>query len=94
MRGRPQYKERLRLHILDKRKLVRTGQGHLEPVPKEPHDPRKTLAMRLLESIHEAPIEELLLAGNLNQVAEALDIHFSTVSLWRRRLGLRNGDGE
>ena len=89
MTGRPRFKERLRKHILDKRKLVRTGQGRLEPMPREPHDPRKTLAMRLLESVHEAPIEELLLGGDLNQVAKTLGIHFSTVSLWRHRLGLR-----
>jgi nicotinate-nucleotide pyrophosphorylase (carboxylating) len=52
-------------------------------------DPRKTLAMRLLEEKFGQPIEFLLAQGTLNEVAEALGITFTTVSKWRLRLGLR-----
>ncbi|KKL28216.1 hypothetical protein LCGC14_2377330, partial [marine sediment metagenome] len=49
--GGVRYKERLRRKILKDRGLVRTGQGHLEPMPDSPDvDPNKTLAMRLIEA--------------------------------------------
>ncbi|KKL70591.1 hypothetical protein LCGC14_2103410, partial [marine sediment metagenome] len=48
--GGIQYKERVRRSVLKKRGLVRVGKGHLEPMPDEPIDPNKTLAMRLIEA--------------------------------------------
>ena len=83
------FKERIRQRILKNRGLVRTGQGHLAPEPKEPDDPNKTLAMRLIEDKHGAPIEELLMQGSIKQVGEDLGIDETTVSKWRLRLGLR-----
>lgn len=83
-----QFKERLRRKVLEQRGLERAGQGHLEDKPVTPN-PRKTLLMRLLEMQCGRPIEELLMEGNLEQVGAKLQIHFSTVSHWRERLGLR-----
>ena len=86
--GTTQFKERLRRKVLEQRGLERKGQGHLDKVVTPP-DPRKTLLMRLLELQFGSPIEELLVEGNLEQVGEKLQIHFTTVSHWRERLGLR-----
>jgi len=83
------FKERVRRQVLKKHGLVRAGQGHLEPMPEEPVDPNKTLAMRVLQELHGIPIEELLMGGNLKEVATLLGVGESTVSKWRLRLGLR-----
>ncbi len=83
------FKERVRRRILKERGLVRTGQGHLAPETKEPDDPNKTLAMRLIEARLGEPIEELLMRGSIKQVGEELGIDETTVSKWRLRLGLR-----
>ncbi len=68
---------------------MRTGQGHLEPMPDEPGDPNKTLAMRLIEARLGRLIEELLSEGSLKEVAKLIGVKESTVSKWRLRLGLR-----
>ena len=84
------YKERIRKQVLKNRGLVRTGQGHLEPMPDSPDgDPNKTLAMRLIEARLGVQIEELLSEGSLKEVAVLLGVKESTVSKWRLRLGLR-----
>ena len=83
------FKERVRRRILKERGLIRTGQGHLEPMPDEPVDPNKTLAMKLIEARLGVSIEELLSEGSLKEVALLLGIKESTVSKWRLRLGLR-----
>jgi len=83
------FKERVRRQVLKKHGLVRTGQGHLEPMPEEPGDPNKTLAMRVLQELHGMSIEELLMKGSLKKVAVLLGVGESTVSKWRLRLGLR-----
>jgi hypothetical protein len=83
------YKERIRRKVLKDRGLIRTGQGHLEPMPDEPNDPNKTLAMRLIEARLGRLIEDLLAEGSLKEVALLLGIKESTVSKWRLRLGLR-----
>jgi len=85
----PHFKERLRRQILERHGLVRAGQGHLESEPRPPPNSHKTLAMRLLEQQFKRPIEELLMEGSLEEVGKRLSIHFSTVSHWRERLGLR-----
>ncbi len=87
--GGTQFKERVRRGVLKKRGLVRTGKGHLEPMPDEPVDPNKTLAMRLIEARLGIMIEELLSEGSLKEVGLLLGIKESTVSKWRLRLGLR-----
>ncbi len=87
--GGIQYKERVRRSVLKKRGLVRVGKGHLEPMPDEPIDPNKTLAMRLIEARLDRLIEDLLMEGSLKEVADLLGIKESTVSKWRLRLGLR-----
>ena len=48
----------------------------------------KTPTMRLLELEHGMPIEELLLAGSLRDVAAKLGISHSTASKWIKRLCL------
>ena len=83
------FKERVRRRILKERGLIRTGQGHLEPMPDEPVDPNKTLAMKLIEARLGVSIEELLSEGSLKEVGLLLGIKESTVSKWRLRLGLR-----
>ena len=83
------FKERIRRQVLKNRGLVRTGKGHLEPMPTEPVDPNKTLAMRLIEARLGVMIEELLAEGSLKEVALLLGISESTVSKWRLRLGIR-----
>ncbi|KKM94904.1 hypothetical protein LCGC14_1193760 [marine sediment metagenome] len=85
----PHFKEKIRQKILKRRGLVRTGQGHLEPMPDEPDDPNKTLAMRLIEARLGVVIEELLSEGSLKEVAVLIGVKESTVSKWRLRLGLR-----
>lgn len=87
--GSTQFKERFRRKLLKDRGLVRTGQGHLEPMPDGPNDPNKTLAMRLIEARLDRQIEDLLSEGSLKEVATLLGIEESTVSKWRLRLGLR-----
>jgi len=87
--GGIQYKERIRRKVLKDRGLIRTGKGHLEPMPDEPEDPNKTLAMRLIEARLDRLIEDLLMEGSLKEVADLLGIKESTVSKWRLRLGLR-----
>ena len=52
---------------------------------------RKTLAMMLIERVFDANIEELLMQGTHREVAQRLGIAETTVSMWRLRLGLRNG---
>lgn len=87
--GGTQFKERVRRKLLKDRGLVRAGKGHLEPMPDEPVDPNKTLAMRLIEARLDRLIEDLLMEGSLKEVALLLGIKESTVSKWRLRLGLR-----
>lgn len=83
------FKERTRRKLLKDRGLIRTGQGHLEPMPEELGDPNKTLAMRLIEARLGLQIEDLLSEGSLKEVALLLGVKESTVSKWRLRLGLR-----
>lgn len=83
------YKERIRRKILKDRGLIRVGKGHLEPMPDEPCDPNKTLAMRLIEARLGVLMEDLLAEGSLKEVAMLLGVKESTVSKWRLRLGLR-----
>lgn len=87
--GGIRFAERTRRKLLKDRGLIRTGQGHLEPMPEEPADPNKTLAMRLIEARLGLQIEELLSEGSLKEVALLLGVKESTVSKWRLRLGLR-----
>lgn len=51
-------------------------------------NPAKTPLMRRIERQYGIRIEEVLVSGSLTQVAEALDIDFTTVSKWKKRLGL------
>lgn len=87
--GGIQYAERTRRKLLRDRGLIRTGKGHLEPMPDEPGDPNKTLAMRLIEARLGRLMEDLLVEGSLKDLSELLGVEESTVSKWRLRLGLR-----
>ena len=94
--GQPKFKERMRQQLLARRGLTRVGQGHLESlpplelVPEFPGAEHKTLAMRLIEQRFGVPIEELLVEGALQEVGTLLGIDQSTVSKWRKLLGLRD----
>ena len=48
----------------------------------------KTRDMKYVELLLGQPIEVLLLKGSLTQVARIIDRDFTTVSKWRKRLGL------
>ena len=83
-------KERIKRDILAKRGLEPGEYGKPIPVsinlPKGDH---KTLTMKLIEKQLGLPLEVLLMDGDLNSIADRLGIHFTTVSKWRLRLGLR-----
>ena len=83
------FAERARQSVLKRRGMVRTGRGRVAPTPKPVRDRNKTLAMHLLEQQHGKPIEELIATGEIRNVGEALGIDRTTVSLWRKKLGLR-----
>ena len=87
--GTPHYNERLRRQILKNRGLQRVGHGRLEPKAIRPKDPRLTLAMRLIEARFHQPIDDLIWDGTLEQVGNMLDMAPSTISKWRKRMGLR-----
>lgn len=83
-------KSRLRDSILKRRGMETdryTGLKKVASIP--PPDGIKTLAMRQIEARFDTPIEELLMEGELSEVAYKLGVHFTTVSKWRERLGLR-----
>lgn len=82
-------KHRLRDQILKRRGLQPTEYTGLEETSVPPSDGVKTLTMRQIEARFNRPIEDLLVEGNLNQVANRLGVDFTTVSRWRERLGLR-----
>ena len=86
--AKPHYPRRVQEQILDKRGLERTGHGHLEPVSK-PSTPGATFAMRLMEEKWGVPIRELIGHGSNVEVGGLLDMHPSTISKWRLKLGLR-----
>ena len=56
-------------------------------------DSRKTLAMLAIEAYWNIPLEELLLDGSNREVGKRVGISKSTVSKWRKRLGLGEGNG-
>jgi len=66
------------------RKMVR--------IPPSPLDSLKTPLMRYLELRHHKPIQDMLMAGSLSQVAKSLGIDPSTVSKWIKHLKLRYND--
>jgi len=45
--------------------------------------------MRLVEAQQDRPLEEVLLGGTTREVARKVGINYSTVSKWRKQLGLR-----
>ncbi len=86
--AKPHFPGRVQQQILDKRGLDRTGHGHLEPKAK-PTTSGATFAMRLMEEKWGVPIIELIGHGSNVEVGNLLDMHPSTISKWRLRLGLR-----
>jgi len=59
-------------------------------------NPLKTPLMRSLEREYNKPLEELLVNGSLSVVSEKLRVDASTVSKWKKKLGLEGhgGDGK
>ena len=51
-------------------------------------NPLKTPLMMSIEREHGRPLEKLLMDGNLSVVSEMLRVDESTVSKWRKKLGL------
>ena len=84
-----QIKQRLQDQILKQRGLKPTTYTGLKETTVPPPDGTKTLAMRQIEARFGRSIEELLMEGSLTQMATRLGIHFTTISHWRERLGLR-----
>lgn len=85
----PGFAAQVRRDILKHRKKVLKGRGKVADAPLPVRDWNKTLAMHLLEQQHGRSIEELIATGEIKEVGEALGIDPTTVSLWRKRLGLR-----
>ena len=59
--------------------------------PQSPYgepNPLKTPLMMSIEREHGVPLEKLLMDGNLSVVSERLRVDESTVSKWRKKLGL------
>lgn len=63
----------------------------LARIPPSPLDSLKTPLMKYLELRHGKPIQDMLMAGSLSQVAKKLDVDGSTVSKWIKHLKLRYG---
>jgi hypothetical protein len=53
-------------------------------------DPRKTLSMRAVEQLLGVPLEEVLMSGTYTEISNKTGLKRSTISYWRKRLGLRN----
>lgn len=85
----PGFAAQVRRDILKHRKKVLMGRGKVTDAPAPVRDPGKTLAMHLLEQQHGKPIEELIATGEIKDIGRALGIDPTTVSLWRKKLGLR-----
>ena len=83
------FKAKVRQGILRRRDSVRGGKGRIKPKPEPVRDPKKTLAMHLLELQHGKSLEELIATGGIREIGNTLGIARSTVSVWRKRLGLR-----
>ena len=83
----------LRKQILEERGLVShqrakgKGKRLVTILPTMPTGSKTTL-MELLEARHHKDIRELLITGSLTVIAENLGIDFTTVSKWKKRLGL------
>ena len=90
----PSIKQQLRQEILRQRGLVKGKGGKLKfntIMPfKGSTNSSLTLAMRLLEEVHQQSIEDLLAVHlPLRRVARNLGVDVSTVSKWRTRLGMQ-----
>ena len=83
------FSEQARRDILRRRDKVRTGHGKIGPKPTRRRDPKKTLAMHLIEVQFDRSIEELIAEGEIREVGKRLGLQRSTISVWRKRLGLR-----
>jgi len=85
----------LRRRILKKRGLEEHSYGRLVEVdrPDLIIPENRTMRMVRIELEQGKPLEELLMDGDLNEVANRLGIDFTTVSKWRLRLGLRRMGG-
>lgn len=87
-----QLKGRIQDDILRRHGLQRAGQGRLKRSEVTTDlDPFKTLAMRLVEQVIGIPLEDVLWDGTVRQVAKRLDVDYSTVSKWRKRLEEADG---
>lgn len=96
--GRTSYKQRVRQDILKRHGLEPAKHGQLKPVVKRKASlagvdlnpkPGKTLTMLLLEAQLGEPIEIILESGTLGTLSRETGLHRSTISKWRKQLGLR-----
>lgn len=86
-------RQRMRQLVLDRQGLRKGRHGRLDmpaPVvrPVTDYEPLKTALMKRIERQYGILIEEVLVSGSLHQVAGLLEIDFTTVSKWKKRLGL------
>jgi len=84
--------------ILEERGLIehqttKHAAKRLARIPPSPLDSLKTPMMRYLELKHGKPIQDMVMAGSLSQVAKKLGVDSSTVSKWIKHLKLRFDDG-
>lgn len=83
--------------ILEERGLIEHQTAKHTPkklarIPPSPLDSLKTPLMRYLELKHGKPIQDMIMAGSLSQVAKKLEVDTSTISKWIKHLRLRFGD--
>lgn len=94
----PSRRQAVRNVVLARRGLRAKKHGGVEkdvapPLPPRPYvvpdsNPKKTSRMRRVEARLNCRLEEVLMAGTLYELEELLDVDFTTVSKWRKRLGL------
>ena len=91
-------KQRVREDVLRRHGLVPDKGKGLKPKPKRTaslvgvdlnRPEGKTLTMLVLEAQLGEPIEVILESGTLGTLSRELGLHRSTISKWRRQLGLR-----
>lgn len=69
--------------------LLTIGRPKLRDVPKRTRAKNpKTSLMLLLEERYEQPIEELLLQGNIPELAERFGVSKAVISLWWNQFGI------
>lgn len=78
----------LRNRILKERGVAPAEGGRLRKIPRTNLERLKTDKMKVVEQRLGKTIEEIITSGSCREVAKKYGLDFSTVSRWRKRLGL------